>query len=43
MSREELKKFLEWLDKEGIARWYFVEERGIDNIIQEYLNQNKDE
>ena len=43
MSKEELREFLEWLDKEGIARWFFVEERGIDNIIEKYLGQKKDE
>ena len=34
---KELEKFLEWLEKEGIARWYYTDEEGVDNIVIRYL------
>jgi hypothetical protein len=42
MDKEELKKFLAWLEKEGIARWYYIDEEsggeGVENLITRYLN-----
>jgi len=44
MEKEELIKFLKWLDEEGIARWYCVEKEsdGEDELIDRYLNKNID-
>jgi hypothetical protein len=43
MNKEELKQFLQWLEKEGIARWYYVDEEsggeGVDNLIERYLEE----
>jgi hypothetical protein len=42
MNKDVLKDFLNWLEKEGIARWYFIDEscgaEGIDSIVERYMN-----
>ena len=41
--KDKLKHFLAWLEKEDIARWYFIDEEasgeGADNIVARYLKE----
>lgn len=42
MDKEELIKFLEWLEEEGIVRWYSLEDN-IPNTVQQYLNSKNND